>query len=117
MSSTDANLYFLCGGGSIVIVALHVDDLVVTRNDDELIHLSKNELCQEFEMKNLGPPHYCLGLGVWQYKHQLILTQAKYVVKILKKFKMKGCKPISTPMDPCVKMRVDDPSKDVDATL
>ena len=68
-------------------------------------------------MKNLGHLHYCLILDVWQYKDQLILTQAKYVVKILKKFKMEGWKPISTLMDPCVKLRVDDPSKDVDATL
>ena len=49
MSSTDANLYFLCDGGSIVTVGLHVDDLVVTRNDEELIHWWKNELCQELK--------------------------------------------------------------------
>jgi hypothetical protein len=60
-----------------VIIVLYVDDLIVTRNNDELIHCLKNELCQELEMKDLGPLHYWLGFEVWQDKDQLILPQAK----------------------------------------
>jgi hypothetical protein len=116
-SSVDANLYFLCDGDSIVIVVLYVDDLILTGNDDGLILWLKNELCKEFEMKDLGPLHYFLGLEVWQDKNQLVLTQAKYAMEVLKQFKMENCKPISTPMDPCTKLRVDDPSEEVDGTL
>ena len=68
-------------------------------------------------MKDLGLLHYFLGLEVWQDKDQLILIQAMYVEVILKMFRMECCKPTSTPMDPYVKLRIDDPSDEVDARL
>jgi len=92
-SYVDANLYFLCDGDNIMIGVLYVDYIILSRNYDELIQWLKNELCQEFEMKDLGPLHYCLG------------------------YKMEGCEPMCIRTNPCVKLRDDDLSKDVDATL
>jgi hypothetical protein len=83
-SSIDVNLYFLHDGESILIVFLYVDDLILTGNDDGLIRWLKNELYKEFEMKDLGPLHYFLGLEVWKGKNHLVLTQAKYVMEVLK---------------------------------
>jgi hypothetical protein len=34
----------------------------------------------------------------------ILLSQEKYVSDILKKFNMDTCKPISTPMQPCIKL-------------
>jgi len=83
-SSIDANLYVLHDGDNIVIVIFYVDDIYLTGNDDGLIRWLKNELYKEFEMKDLGPLHYFLGLEVWKGKNHLILTQAKYVMEVLK---------------------------------
>eukprot|EP00253_Pinus_taeda_P009024 PITA_09024 len=64
-----------------------------------LIHKCKRELASEFEMKDLGPMHYFLGLEVWQKPGEIFLSQGKYVVKILERFGMVDCKPVTTPME------------------
>eukprot|EP00253_Pinus_taeda_P036164 PITA_36164 len=66
---------------------------------DPLIHKCKRELASEFEMKNLGPMHCFLGLEVWQKPGEIFLSQVKYVVKILERFGVVDCKPVSTPME------------------
>jgi hypothetical protein len=47
-----------------VILLLYVDDLFLTI-DENLITDCKKKLTIEFEMKDLGPMHYFLGLEVW----------------------------------------------------
>ena len=50
-------------------------------------------------MKNLGLMHYFLGLEVWQKLGKIFLSQGKYVVKLLERFGMVGCKSVSTLME------------------
>jgi hypothetical protein len=40
--------------------------------------------------------HYFLGLEVWQKPREIFLSQGKYVVKILERFGMVDCKPVTT---------------------
>jgi hypothetical protein len=49
-------------------------------------------------MKDLGMMHYFLGLGVWQRSDGIFLNQGKYVMEILKRFKMLECKAMVTLM-------------------
>jgi hypothetical protein len=49
-------------------------------------------------MKDLGTMHYFLGIEVWQKPGEIMLSQGKYVVEILKRFEMMDCKSMSTPM-------------------
>jgi hypothetical protein len=49
-------------------------------------------------MKDLGMMHYFLGLEVWQRIDEIFPSQGKYIVDILKKFGMKNCKSMPTPM-------------------
>ena len=62
-----------------------MDDLFLT-GDEKLILDSKRKLAAKFEMKNLGMMHYFLSLEVWQKPGEIILSQGKYVVEILKRF-------------------------------
>jgi hypothetical protein len=71
-------------GERIFIVVLYVDGLILIGNDDVLIFWLKNELCKEFEMKDLDFFHYFLGLEVWHDKNQLVWTQDKYSMEVLK---------------------------------
>eukprot|EP00253_Pinus_taeda_P023514 PITA_23514 len=65
---------------------------------DPLIHKCKRELVSEFEMKDLELMRYFLGLEVWQKPGEIFLSQGKYVVKILERFGMVDCRPVTTPM-------------------
>ena len=64
-SEADANLYQIVVEGKILIIVLYVDDLILT-GDEQLIHSCKEDLAEEFEMKDLGLLHYFLGLEIWQ---------------------------------------------------
>lgn len=82
----------------MLILVLYVDDLFLT-GEDSLIIRCKKELTIEFEMKDLGLMYYFLRLEVWQRPNEIILSQGKYTIDILKRFGMMDCKPISTPME------------------
>eukprot|EP00253_Pinus_taeda_P028918 PITA_28918 len=94
-SEADPKLYFKVEYDKPLILVLYVDDLFLT-GANPLIHKCKREMASEFEMKELGPIHYFLGLEVWQKPREIFLSQGKYVVKILKRFGMMGCKPVTT---------------------
>ena len=83
-SKADPNLYSKVEDGMQVILLLYVDDLFLI-SDEELIVDSKRKLAAEFEMKDLGPMHYFLGLEVWQKLDEIILSQGKYAMEIDRK--------------------------------
>ena len=84
-------------GGRLVMLLLHVDDLFL-RGKEELIKVSRRILATEFEMKDLDMMHYFLGIEVWQNVDGISMGEGKYVVEILKRFKMMDCKAMTTPM-------------------
>ena len=86
-----------------MILLLYVDDLFVT-GEDGLIVDTKRELAAEFKMKDLGMMHYFLGMEVWQNADGISLGQGKYVVEILKRFKMMECKAMNKPMESNLKL-------------
>jgi hypothetical protein len=102
--------------GGPMILLLYVDDLFLT-GDEKLITESKRKLATEFEMKDLGMMHYFLGLEVWQKPNEIFLCQGKYVVEILKRFRMMDCKSMPTPMVTNLKLLSDTSSVTVDATM
>lgn len=97
-NDADPNIYFKVANDEMLILVLYVDDLFLT-GKDELIIRCKKELASEFEMKYLGLMHYFLGLEVWQRSNEIFLSQGKYTIDILKRFRMMDCKPMSTPME------------------
>ena len=50
-------------------------------------------------MKQLGDLKYLLGIEVARSKHGIFLSQRKYVLDLLAKTGMLGCKPIDTPIE------------------
>jgi hypothetical protein len=96
-SEADPNLYFLLVGSEVLILVLYVDDLILT-SAERLIAGCKLDLASEFEMKDIGPMHYFLGLEVWQRLGYIFLRQGKYTFEILKRFRMEESKPMATLM-------------------
>ena len=115
-SKEDPNLYYKVVDGDQVILWLYTDDLFLT-GEEKLILDSKRKLIVDFEMKDLNIMHYFLGLEVWQKLGEIVLSQGKYVVEILKRFRMMDCKSMTTPMTMNLKLLGDTTSEIVDATL
>jgi hypothetical protein len=115
-SKADSNMYFKVVDGGPVILPLYVDDLFLTGNE-KLITESKRNLATKFKKKDLGMMQYFLGLEVWQRLIEIFLNQGKYVVEILKRFRMMDCKAMSTPMVTNMKLLSDTSSETVDATM
>jgi hypothetical protein len=115
-SKVDHNLYFKIKNDGPVILFLYVNDLFLI-DEDKLITDFKKKLATKFEMKDLGPMHYFLGLEVWQRPKDSFLNQGKYAMEILKGFNMMECRSISTPMEMNLKLLVDTLSEIVDVTL
>ena len=83
----DSTLYFNFEGGIPVMLLLYVDDLFMTEKV-EIIKFARRRLAVKFEMKYLGMVHYFLDMEVWQSADGISLGQGKYVVEILKRFRM-----------------------------
>ncbi|XP_038885821.1 uncharacterized mitochondrial protein AtMg00810-like [Benincasa hispida] len=95
---SESTLYVKKSSTAIVIVSLYVDDLLVTGSDDVQIEIFKKEMMKVFEMTDLGPMHYFLGMEIQQRQNEMLLCQKKYVREILKMFNMEECKSVNTPM-------------------
>ena len=84
-------------GSNLFIVSIYVDNLLIARNNEELIGDFKIEMLKGFEMTNLGLMSYFLSLEVKQKKNEIFISQYKVAKDILKKFHMEGCKATNTP--------------------
>lgn len=96
-SNANPNFYFKVVQGMSLILVLYVDLLLI--GSEPLMLECKRELASEFEMEVLGLMHYFLGLEMWQKPKEIILSQGKYVVKLLERFGMVECKLLATPME------------------
>jgi len=83
----------------ITIMAVYVDDIVITGDDVEEIKCLKENLGRAFEVKDLGPLRYFLGIEIARSPKGIVLSQRKYVLDLLTETGMLGCRPCSTPID------------------
>lgn len=95
----DANLSVFASGK--VIIAICVDDLLITGPHKTDVQNGKQMLSQRFKMTDLGPTHYYLGIGIERDRghRALHLSQKAYLEKVMKDHGMWECKPVATPMD------------------
>jgi len=82
-----------------VILAVYVDDILLTSSDYMALAETKEYLKRYFVTKDMRKPRYFLGIEVAYQKHGLLLSQMKYTLDLLEETVMLGCKPASTPME------------------
>ena len=107
-------MYYEVADGDQEILLLYVDDLFGT-GEGKLILDSKRKLVTEFELENLGIIHDFLDREVWQKSREIMVSQGKYVVEILKRFETMDWESMNTPMT--MDLFGDTTSERVDATL
>jgi hypothetical protein len=117
-SKSELTLYVKHQGNvDLLIVALYIDDLILTGSNAEMIEEFKKDMVNKYEMSDMGLLHYFLGIEVYQDKEGVFISQRMYAEKILRKFRMVGCKPMATPLAVNEKLKKEDGGKKVDATL
>ena len=87
-----------------IYLIVYVDDIVITCSDQDGILKLKQHLFRHFQTKDLGKLKYFLGIKIAQSNSGVVMSQRKYVLDILEETGMLDCKPVDTPMDPNVKL-------------
>jgi len=81
------------------VLVVYIGDILLIESDIGGIEKTKKCLKQLFVTKDMGTPNYFLGIGIAHGKHGVIFSQRKYVLNLLEKTRLLGCKPASTLMD------------------
>lgn len=83
-----------------IYLLLYVDDMLLASKDKHKIKELKNQLKSKFEMKELGAAKRILDIDIKRNRKQgiLSLSQEMYSLKMLSKFNMNECKPVSVPL-------------------
>ena len=78
-----------------------MDNLLIVGPNKSEIQKIKDALSKRFQITDLGPYTYYLGMLVRrdQPAHSLRLHQKRYIEKVLREFNMWECKPVITPID------------------
>ena len=98
-NSFDITLFLRQYGHGITILLLYVDDMIITGDDMQSIQDLKHFLGGQFEMKDLGPLNYFLGLEVSSFSDGYYLTQAKYTSNLISLANITNSKIVDTPIE------------------
>ena len=101
-SESDNFIFYRNSSSGIILLLVYVDDIVIDGSDSTGISSLKSFLHGQFHTKDLGMLRYFLGVEVMRSKHEIFLSQRKYVLDLLFETGKLGSKPCSSPMAPGV---------------
>ncbi|GKB95151.1 ribonuclease H-like domain, reverse transcriptase, RNA-dependent DNA polymerase [Tanacetum coccineum] len=93
-------IYTKTSKGSILLIRVYVDDLIITGTPKKEIDKFKAQMNEKFEMSDLGLLAYYLGIEVTQTGGDISIKQPAYASKIPKEVEMIDCNETLIPMDP-----------------
>jgi hypothetical protein len=71
-------------GGALFYLLVYVDDILLTGSNSELLHRLITLLSSEFKLQDLGTVHYFLGIKVITTSMDILLSQQKYAIDIIR---------------------------------
>ena len=101
-SKFDHSVFYRNFSSCIIMLVVYVDDIVITRSDFKGISFLKSFFQSQFHTKDLGTLRYFLGIEVIRSKHEIFLSQRKYVLNLLFETEKLGVKLCNSRMVPCV---------------
>lgn len=105
-SQADHTLFYKHStNNKIAILIVYVDDIILTGDDSLELKNLREKLAKVFEIKELGPLKYFLGIEFSRSKEGIFMNQRKYILKLLKETGLLGCKVAKTPMEPNLKLQ------------
>jgi len=99
-STSDPNLYL--SKQKRMMILLYVDDILLCAQGNIMAHLDevKTALKSKYQITDLGPAQQYLGIAIRQSPTQIVLSQAPYVLTLLKRFGLQNCNGHHTPLEP-----------------
>ncbi len=86
-----------------LFLAIYVDKLLLFASDKSRLTDIQDQLSARFKMTNLGEVSHYLGIEVdVEVGKQISPRQTVYLKKILERFQMTDCKPVSVPINESV---------------
>ncbi|KAG7533591.1 Reverse transcriptase RNA-dependent DNA polymerase [Arabidopsis thaliana x Arabidopsis arenosa] len=112
--SKEPSLYQKKEKEELLVVAVYVDDLLVTGSSLHMICEFKKGMAEKFEMSDLGKLTYNLGIEVIQSKDGIKLCQERYAKKILEETGFGECNAVHIPMCANLKLSKAQTEKNID---
>lgn len=82
-------VYRLCKDGSVVFLVLHIDDILLSGDNADVLSGIKGWLSEQFKMKEMGDAGYILGINVIRdCMKRACLSQSSYIDIVLARFSM-----------------------------
>jgi hypothetical protein len=98
MGKVDTTLFTKKIGKDLFVLQIYVDDIIFGSTNQDFCEEFGKMMASEFEMSMIGELSYFLGLQIKQLKNDIFVSQGKYIKDMLKKFRLKDAKAISTPI-------------------
>jgi hypothetical protein len=115
-SPHEAAVYRWGNGGNVLLVGVYIDDLVITGTKDTEVAAFKEEMKATFQMSDLRPPSFYLGIEVHQDDSGITLWQIVYAKHVIELAGLTDCNPALTLMEEKLKLSRDSTMEEVDAT-
>lgn len=112
-STSDKCLYIRESGGQRLFLIIYVDDVLLVGHKLKEILVVKKCFSNEFEMKDIGEVNCFLGMKIERNVQQRVLrvSQRAFLERLLQRFNMSDCKPVSTPIENRLRLQRGDESK------
>jgi hypothetical protein len=106
----DTCIYLYQSKNAFIILAVHINDMLIISNSKSSLAEMKLALGQWFKVKDLGEVRFLLRIKVIHDRQtgHIGLSQQAYIDQLLKQFNLQGVKPASTPLSSRVSLTQDD---------
>ena len=115
----DTCVYLYQSKNALIILAVHVDDMLIVSNSKSKLAEMKLSLGQHFKVKDLGEVKFLLGIEVVHNRKAgfIELSQQAYINQLLKHFNLQEVKLATTPLSSGTHLTQDNcPTTDKDRT-
>jgi len=98
MMEEDHFVYLKLYNNSFIILSLYVDNILIAKNNKEMIDTIKRWLSSKFEMKDMAEANYVFDVKIIRDRAKRLLgvTQETFIKKMLKRYHMQDSKQMDT---------------------